>query len=138
MPLHKRKEPAIPTVNLIPMLNVMLGILAFFVLITMSLTLPTGLEVQLPARSDSPSPAAPEDGEPPLIVTLDAEDRILIEETQLSQEEARAQVQQYLAGSEERLVYIKAEPEAAYLDVVQFVLQMKEAGGDRVSLAIEE
>ncbi|MEO0409097.1 MAG: biopolymer transporter ExbD [Cyanobacteria bacterium P01_A01_bin.135] len=134
----KQRDTAIPSVNLIPMLNVMLGILAFFVLITMSLTVPTGLEVQLPGKSDSAPPPAAGDDEPPLIVTLGAGSQILIEETPLSEAQAQAQVRQHLAEDEARLVYIKADPQVAYLDLVQFVLRMKEAGGDRVSLAIEE
>ncbi|MGF1515994.1 MAG: ExbD/TolR family protein [Elainellaceae cyanobacterium] len=139
MRLNKHKEAPIPAVNLIPMLNVMLGILAFFVLITMTLTSPVGLELQLPASSDSaPPPSGGEDDAPPLIITLGNENQILIEETPLSQGDAEAQIRQHLAGSEDRVVYVKAAPQASYQEVVEFVFQMKQVGGDRVSLALEE
>ncbi|MGF1535871.1 MAG: ExbD/TolR family protein [Elainellaceae cyanobacterium] len=139
MRFNKHKETPIPAVNLIPMLNVMLGILAFFVLITMTLTSPTGLELQLPARSDStPPPDAEDDDAPPLVITLGDSNQILLEEEPISVSEAETQIRQHLAGSEERIVYVKAAPQASYQEVVEFVFQMKEVGGDRVSLALEE
>ncbi|PSB68311.1 biopolymer transporter ExbD, partial [filamentous cyanobacterium CCP1] len=43
MRFKHRQQSQLPEVNLIPMLNVMMGILAFFVMITMMLTTQQGV-----------------------------------------------------------------------------------------------
>ena len=57
MRFRHQQESSIPEINLIPMLNVLLGVLAFFVIITLTLGQPRGITVQLPADAD----ASPED-----------------------------------------------------------------------------
>jgi biopolymer transport protein ExbD len=48
MPLGKRQESKIPTIDLVPMLTVMMGVLAFFVVIAVSLGSEQLIEVELP------------------------------------------------------------------------------------------
>jgi Biopolymer transport protein len=64
----------IPEINLIPMMNVMMGILAFFVMITATLRNLQAVDVSIPSSKASPSPheVLPE----PMIVELEAGGRI--------------------------------------------------------------
>ncbi|NJL45951.1 MAG: biopolymer transporter ExbD, partial [Leptolyngbyaceae cyanobacterium SM2_3_12] len=67
-------SPKPPQVDLVPMLTVMMGILAFFVMITMTLGSEKLIDVQLPAEQpDVPPPALPAD---PFIVELVGEEEI--------------------------------------------------------------
>ncbi|MGF1497061.1 MAG: ExbD/TolR family protein [Elainellaceae cyanobacterium] len=139
MRLRSRQESPLPPVNLIPMLNVMLGVLAFFVIITMTLGSQRGVEVQLPADADAPvEQPEQEEPPPPLIVSLGPQGQILIEDQPVSSGEVEQRIQAYLSESEDGLVYLTASREMPYQEVLAFLLSMKEIGGDRVSLAIEE
>ncbi|MEL6221919.1 MAG: biopolymer transporter ExbD [Cyanobacteria bacterium J06627_8] len=141
MRLKNKADVPIPSVNLIPMLNVMLGILAFFVMITMTLGELQGVNVQLPARSDAPLPESDpleEEPPPPLIVKLTGEGQILVDEVLTLRANVDPQVQNYIDESEDGLVYITAAQSLPYEEVIQFLIEMKRIGGDRISLTLEE
>lgn len=139
MRLRQQTNAPIPSVNLIPMLNVMLGILAFFVMITMTLSSSDGVNVQLPARSDAPPPSDTlEEPPPPLIVDLDAQGQIFVDQNPVTRSDAEQQIQTYLEQSEDGVVYLKADRQIPYAEVIQFLIDMQRIGGDRVSLALEE
>ncbi len=142
MRLKNKTNESIPSVNLIPMLNVMLGILAFFVMITMTLSASEGISLQLPASPDAlPPPEAeepPEETPPPLVVTLNRSDQVLVDETLTTRADADRQVQSYLEESEEGVVYVTADEQMPYEEVIQFLIEMKRLGGDRISLALDE
>ncbi|MBE9179056.1 biopolymer transporter ExbD [Oculatella sp. LEGE 06141] len=133
MQFRNREQAPLPEINLIPMLNVMMGILAFFVMITMNLTTQQGVEVPLPDRAENTS-VQPDIY--PLIVDLMPQGIMLgeqsIEEAQLLQE-----IQNYLTSNEAGMVVLQVDPQLPYDRVVQLLGTMKEIGGDRVSLAID-
>lgn len=140
MRLKNKTNAPIPSVNLIPMLNVMLGILAFFVMITMTLSTSEGVNVQLPASPDAPPPEteSPEEPPPPLVVELNDSGQILVDQTPLLRVDADRQIQDYLDQSEDGVVYIAADQQLPYEEVIQFLIEMKRIGGDRISLALDE
>jgi len=116
------------------MLDVLMTVLTFFIIISMTLTLEKKVDIELPSSAASaPPPAQPA----PLVVTLDPQGQLLIngqlgEETQLQD-----QIETYLSSSEEGIVVLQADPLLPYEQVVQLLADMKEIGGGRVSLAIE-
>ncbi|MEO1209771.1 MAG: biopolymer transporter ExbD [Cyanobacteria bacterium J06638_20] len=124
-----------PQVNLIPMLNVMMGILAFFVMITMMLTNEQGVEVQLPAGENAPPP----DDEPPpvLVVELNAQGQFFVEEEPFEQQQLESQLRLFLRRDEEAFVVLQADETLPYERVLQTLAELKAIGGDRVSLGIE-
>lgn len=128
-----------PTVDLIPMLNVMMAVLAFFVLISMTLATPNqGVDVQLPSE-ESDIDNAEENSQIPelMVVELSPEGEIKIEEEIIiSQEQLFAQMETYLAENELGLVLLNANPQTNYEEVMQFLANMRSVGGERVSLAI--
>ncbi len=139
MRLKNKTNVPIPPLNLIPMLNVMLGILAFFVIITMTLSSSKGVNVQLPSDSNaSPPSEALEEAPPPLIVKLSGSGQVLIDDNPTTRPDADQRVREYLQQSEEAVVYITADQQLPYEDVIQFLIEMKRLGGDRISLALDE
>jgi biopolymer transport protein ExbD len=132
---HRQQISQIPEINLIPMLNVMMGILAFFVMITMMLTTQQGVQVELPGNPElaaSPPPDLP----PPLIVELTSQG-IRINEQPIANAELSSQMQTYLAANPDGIVALQADPSVPYEQVIQLLSEMKDIGGDRVSLAID-
>lgn len=132
----RRVQPGkMPEVNLIPMLNVMMGILAFFVMITMMLTDEQGVEVQLPAGENAPPP---EEAPPPvLVVALNAQGQFFVEDEPFEQQQLESQLRFFLRQDEEAFVVLQADETLPYERVLQTLAELKAIGGDRVSLGIE-
>ena len=124
------------------MLNVLLGVLAFFVIITLTLGQPRGITVQLPADTDAPPPEEIEEPEeepiPPLIIRLGDTSQYFIDDVPIPYEGIKPVMQEHLAQRDDTLVFLVADKQVAYEDVMDFLVEMKILGGDRVSLALEE
>lgn len=136
MRFKNRSYGSPPPINLTPMLNVMMGILAFFVMITMLLSEEQGISVILPPAQNTP-PASPEEPPEPLLVTLTAQQQILIEGEPVPQNQWQGPVQVYLRANPEGFVILQADRRLPYEQVVQTLAEMKQVGGDRISLSID-
>lgn len=135
MRFKRQQRPGqIPEVNLVPMLDVLMVVLTFFIIVSMTLTTQQGLEVQLPSNVDQPT-AEPE---PELArVELNAEGEILFDSEPATKEQLAAQVKTFLQANPEGYVVMQADEKLPYEQVVTLLGEMKQAGGERVSLAIE-
>jgi len=132
---NQRTGPAMPAIDLIPMLNVMMSVLAFFVMLTTTLTNEQGVDIQLPS-SEGESETQEEQPDS-LVVQLNPEGQILLGEQTLTLEQLVSQMQAYLKQNEKGTVQLVADPKAPYEKVVQLLGEMKAVGSDRVSLGIE-
>lgn len=131
---RQRRSSQLPVVNLVPMLDVLMVVLTFFIIVSMTLTTQQGVEVPLP-NNDSPSPA---EAEPKVaIVTADPQGQLLFNNQPIQATELPAQVKAYLEKTPQGFVVLQAAEQLPYEQVVTLLGQMKEAGGERVSLAIE-
>jgi biopolymer transport protein ExbD len=130
----RHQTSQLPEIELTPMLNVMMGILAFFVMITMSLTAQQSVDIQLPDSAESASQAAAPD---PLVVKLTQQGQILLNDQPATRGQLAPQMQQYLGSNREGFVILTADRQIPYEQVVQLLGEMREIGGDRVSLAVD-
>lgn len=133
---HRQPNDKLPEINLTPMLNVMMGILAFFVMVTMMLTTEQGVQVQLP-NAPNTNTFPPEELPDPLLVKLDLQG-ISLQNQPVTSEQLKQQMQVFLASQSRGFVVLQANPEVPYEQVIQLLGEMKDIGGDRVSLAIDE
>ena len=132
---NQRTGPSMPAIDLIPMLNVMMAVLAFFVMISTTLTSEQGVDIQLPSsQGDSETQQEPPDS---LIVQLNPQGQIVVREQTVTPEQLASQIKAYLQQNEQGIVQLVADPKVPYEQVVQLLGEMKALGGDRVSLAIE-
>jgi biopolymer transport protein ExbD len=134
----QRYNSKIPTIELIPMLNVMMAVLAFFVWVSTILSGdPEGIDVQLPSNRDTQT-SQPAGTPAPVIVRLDSQNQILLGDRALSgKEQLFPEIQSYLAQNETGIVLLVADPQANYENVIQLLAEMRQVGGDRVSLGIQ-
>ncbi len=130
-----RPQSSIPSIQLIPMLNVIMGVLAFFVMTSMLLTTQEGVNVQLP-NNDTP-PTQPPENPAPLIVQLQPQGQLAIDNQQVTQKQLFEQMQTYLSQNPQGAVFLQADSQLPYEQVIQLLAQMRDVGGDRVSLAID-
>lgn len=123
-----------PEVNLVPMMDVLMTILTFFIIIAMTLTTQQTVNVTLP----SANAGAVELKEPdPLIIGLNLQGEILLDSKTVSQAELSQRMQSYLVQNPKGAVILKAADKIPYEQVVKLLGTMRDVGGDRVSLAIE-
>ncbi|NEP15349.1 MAG: biopolymer transporter ExbD [Leptolyngbya sp. SIO4C1] len=138
MRFNKRAPSDIPTIDLVPMLTVMMGVLAFFVVVTVSLGSEELIEVELPPQQEDDSPPPVESLSDLFIVELDAQAQTRLNGEPITAEQLALRVETYLAQNPQNTVYLVPDQTLPYEEVMQFLGQMRQVGGDRVSLALEE
>ena len=109
-------------------------VLTFFIIISMTLGVEKGVDVQLPsnAKSQPQSQTTPD----PLIAKL-ASQGITVSDRAMTKPQLLQQVKLYLAQNPKGIVVLQAAPEVQYEQVVELLGELKDLGGDRISLAIE-
>ncbi|BAU12334.1 biopolymer transport protein ExbD [Leptolyngbya sp. NIES-3755] len=123
-----------PEVNLVPMMDVIMTILTFFIIVSMTLTNFQSVDVALPSSKSGVNRERPID---PLIVGLNQQQQILLQGSPTTREQLTQTIQTYLAQNPRGTVVLKADKQLTYEEVIQVLGTLKELGGDRVSLAIE-
>ncbi len=136
MRFRQTEETGIPAIDLIPMLTVMMGVLAFFVVISVSLGSEEVIQVNLPPEQTEDTPVG--DAREPFIVEIDATGQKLLNGVPVTSVQLTTEVQAYLSRNAESTVYLLPSRELPYEQVMQFLGEMRAVGGDRVSLALED
>jgi biopolymer transport protein ExbD len=122
-----------PELNLVSMMDVLMTILTFFIIISMTLTTQQGVEVTLPSADAGVSEQKAPD---PLVVGLNRQGQISLGTQMISKDQLAQQIVDYLTNHPQGAVILKADSELPYKDVVKLLGAIREIGGDRVSLAI--
>jgi biopolymer transport protein ExbD len=137
MRFKQQQNSGIPEVNLIPMLNVMMGILAFFALITMTLAAQQSVEVPLPSKD--PAPASSTEPPEPLMVAMDVQGQVFVNDEPMAADAAfERRVLLYLDQTPDGVVIFQPSSQLPYSDVLAMLEVMRAIGGDRISLAIDD
>ncbi|MBD1856887.1 MULTISPECIES: ExbD/TolR family protein [Leptolyngbya] len=123
-----------PEINLVPMMDVIMTILTFFIIVSMTLTNFQSVDVALPTAQSGVNRERPIE---PMIVGLNQQQQILLEGSPATREQLAQEIQNYLAQNPKGSVVLKADQRLPYQQVIQVLATLKEVGGDRVSLAIE-
>ncbi len=135
---NSSEDNGIPTIDLIPMLTVMMGVLAFFVVISVALGSEQLIQVDLPPEQAEDTPVVPDALQEPFIVEMDAAGQQLLNGEPVAPALLTTEIEAYLARNPDKTVYLVPSRELPYEQVMQFLGDMRSVGGDRVSLALEE
>jgi biopolymer transport protein ExbD len=129
---RKAKVKALPEINLVPMLDVMMAVLTFFITMSISLSLEKSVAFRLPAdRYPAETEALP------LIIDV-TEEGIQVDQQTLPLPETLVQAQRYLQANAEGFILLRPDPTLTYQDMMAVLLPLQELSGDRVSLVIRE
>ncbi len=136
MRFKRGSQSQVPIINLVPMLDVLMVVLTFFIIVSMTLTIEQGVEVQLPGK-DQPSPSP--DAEPPkvAIIKIDPQGQVQFDNKPSETAALTAQVKAFLKENPKGNVVLQPAEKLPYEQVVNLLGDLKKAGGDQVSLAIE-
>ncbi|MCU0569233.1 MAG: biopolymer transporter ExbD [Oculatellaceae cyanobacterium Prado106] len=145
MPLKSRNaRNTIPEVNLVPMMNILMTVLTFFILVTMTLTGRQMFNINLPVLSPKTAQDA-EDGNAEtrqlpttrLTLGINPNGQIMLEEQVLTTEQTVQQVVTFLTENPTGVVMLKADRQLNYDQVTGVLKTLRDIGGDRVYLGIE-
>jgi biopolymer transport protein ExbD len=137
----QNRSSQMPEVNLIPMMDVIMTILTFFIIVSMTLTNSTGsVKVQLPGSGQGTSPSNDKKVDPQ-IIKIDAQGKLYLvgsgsQETPVKIEQIEPIVRTYLQQNDKGVVLINADRTLPYDNVIQVLMKLKAIGGDRVSLGV--
>jgi biopolymer transport protein ExbD/biopolymer transport protein TolR len=127
----KHKEGSTPTINITPLVDVVLVVLIIFMIVTPMVTKTFWLN--LPPKDDSKEAPPPSDNKP-LVMTVDKAGVIRINTTVVSKAEIRERVPRMLAAKDQKVLYFDAESEASYAAAIE-AMDLSRAGGVK-SIAI--
>lgn len=125
-----------PEVNLVPMMDVLMTVLTFFILISMTLSGQPMMNVILPLLQGKQGAEQAPKAEK-LVVGLDNQGQILLDSKPATIDQMAEQVVSFLEKNPEGSVLLKADSKLKYDKVVQVLEVMRDIGGDQVALAIE-
>jgi biopolymer transport protein ExbD len=132
----QQKNSQIPEVNLVPMMDVLMTVLTFFIIISMTLTGQQLTNVSLPETEGTTENAATV--EPiSLIVGLSAEGEILLDNQTVDVNQLTEQMRTFLSENPEGIVLLKADRALNYSEVNTLLKTMRDVGGSQVSLAFD-
>lgn len=137
MSFKRKQDIPIQEIELTPMLNVMMGILAFFVMITMSLGDQALVDLQLPGPEEAQTPDISPDPKNWFLVELNAKGQAQWQNQILSLEDLNQEAKSYLSQNSEGFVLLKPDRKVPYNQVMQTFSKLRQVGGDRVSLVID-
>ncbi|MGB8702799.1 MAG: biopolymer transporter ExbD [Thermosynechococcaceae cyanobacterium] len=137
---RRHQPPPINELNLVPMMDVLMAVLTFFIVISM--TLSTGqniLGVNLPKTDDGTTQNNPNSKMPdPLIVGINPKGQVIIDNKPVSSEQLQAQLTGYFKKSSTGVVVLQADRTLAYEKITKVLGQIRAIGGDRVALAVDK
>src|ERR671932_737670 len=131
----QQKSSQMPEVNLVPMMDVILTVLTFFIIVSMTLTnRQNAVNITLPTAGNGVSEQKTPD---PLVVSLNPQGQLYLGNQPISETQLVQPMQAYLQKNPNGAVILNADHKLPYEKIVQLIGKMRDIGGDRVSLAIE-
>lgn len=127
-----KKRPA-PSINITPLVDVVLVVLIIFMIVTTMMTRTFALN--LPKSEKKDEPAA--DDVKPVVVTIDQKGVIRANQTVLSKAEVKERVVRMLAAKNQKTVFFDAHDRATYAEAVEVIDLIRSGGVKSVAMLTE-
>ncbi|MBD2311829.1 biopolymer transporter ExbD [Desertifilum sp. FACHB-1129] len=117
-------------INIVPMIDVIFSILAFFIISSLYLTRSEGLPVNLPQAASSQTQRSAE-----VTVTVDRQGQIAINNQPIQLNQLEATLQQFIQPSQPTLVILNADEAVSHGVVVSVMDRLRQIEGARLAIA---
>jgi len=140
MKIRKKHQGSANTeINLTALLDVVFSILAFFILISSALTMPSRIGVDLPISNRNNSGNS-NVNDPQLgdffIITLDPAGQMLSDGKSISPQQLEQDIRNFLATSSRGMVVLSADnSNVSYQEVINRLAELRAIAGNRVAIA---
>ena len=129
------EEPDIPAqINIVPMIDVIFAILAFFIMSSLFLTKLEGLPVNLPKASSAQQQQATE----PITVTIDQLGTISLNTQPITLDKLETTIKNLANLNQERLVIVNADEKVNHGKVIAVMDKLRQIPGVRLAIATEK
>lgn len=132
---RKLAKSTIPEVNLVPMMDVLMTVLTFFIIISMSLTSQSILSVDAPEAEGLEEESS--EITDPFVIGLNVDGDILISDEPVDSLTLRDEMRAYYSNNPEGYIRLKADRALDYSEVSRILITLRDLGGGRVALAYE-
>ncbi|MEO1792314.1 MAG: biopolymer transporter ExbD, partial [Cyanobacteria bacterium J06629_19] len=134
MRTRHRRDSRVPEVNLVPMMDVLMTVLIFFVIISMGLTGVQINGVTLPRSVNSADEVISEtdDDAEPLTIGLTNGKELILEGEPIEISELAPVVQAYFTDNPNGSLMLKADRNLPYDDIAELLSELRKIGGRRV------
>jgi biopolymer transport protein ExbD len=134
---QKKAAPVVSTINVTPMVDVMLVLLIIFMVITPMLS--KGVSVDL-VRTKNPVPMQAADKEDAVMVAITRDGKVFLSpgNSQTAADQLAPKVKDLLANKLDKTVYIKSDSRARYEKVMDVIDNLRAAGVDQLGLLTEQ
>ncbi len=139
MRTRRPRSSRIPEVNLVPMMDVLMTVLIFFVVISMGLTGVQINGVTLPQSVDGADENITENSkeDKPLVIGLTADKDLKLDGETTDLKALAPVIKTYFTENPDGSLMLKADRALPYDDIATLLAELRSIGGRRVSLAVE-
>lgn len=132
----RRLHPnSMPEINLVPMMDVLMTVLTFFIIVSMTFNGQQMMGINLPAaRQGAEDQQA--NVETQMVVGLDSRGNVMMGEQQLTADQLADRMVRFLNQNASGQIILKADRQLDFKTVQMMLKTMRDIGGDRVSLSI--
>ena len=135
MAIAKKSLPVNSTINVTPMVDVMLVLLIIFMVITPMLQ--HGVSVDL-AKTNNPVQMPDADKEDALLVAIQRDGTVFFGTDKIAPDQLTNKIKDRLASRINKRVFVKADARTKYGNVVEVVDNVRAAGVDQLGLLTEQ
>jgi biopolymer transport protein ExbD len=139
---NQQQNTPLPEINLVPMMDVLMTVLTFFILLSMTLTGQGVPNVFLPKVQDGTGAGGngetvPKNPPKRLVLGLNNQGKIVLNNQVVDETQMKSEIQSFLAENPEGIITLNADRTLNYQQIDSLLVKMQDVGGQQVSLAIE-
>jgi biopolymer transport protein TolR len=133
MEIHNRSNyrPLMAQINVTPFVDVMLVLLVIFMITAPMMQ--QGMQVNLP-KTEAKAMTVKDN---PIIVTIDRSGRAFLDKEEVPQGQLKAKLSSLFAAKSKKEVFLKADRDVPYGDVIRAMAEIKGAGVERLGMLTE-
>ncbi|KKD36074.1 ExbD/TolR family protein [Limnoraphis robusta] len=120
-------------INIVPMIDVIFSILAFFIISSLFLTRSEGLPVNLPKASTSQQQKTEQ-----IAVTIDSEGKVALNRESLAVQQLEQEVRKLIPQNDSRIVILNADEAVNHGIVVEVMDQIRRVEGAKLAIATKK
>jgi len=132
MRLSEEEPERLPAINIVPMIDVIFAILAFFIVSTLFLTRSEGLPVNLPQAATAQLQRKAQ-----ITVTIQADGAIALNQTPVALAGLESSIQSLLEPRSGNIVILRADERVPHGQVVMVMDRLRQVEGVNLAIAIE-